>query len=183
MNIALFHLVNNLAGQNRLVDKIMIFIAVYSPLLYGALMIIQWFIGGDYGKKASMNAFFSAVIALGINLIISTFYFEPRPFVSHKVNLLVKHPNDASFPSDHASGGSSLTFAEIKYDKIIGSVMMVMTIILLFARVYVGVHYPFDVIGGFVIGFISSRLVNRLDIVINPIEKFILSMWHKLATN
>lgn len=179
MNYAVFQIINGFAGHNSILDKIMIFTALYSPIIYGALVIVQWFIGGDRGKKASMDDFFAAVIALSTNFIISKFYFEPRPFVTHKINLLVKHPSDASFPSDHLSGGSAITFTELKYNKIIGSIMMLLTILLIIARVYVGVHYPIDVIGGFVIGYISSKLIKYLNIVLNPIETFILKTWHR----
>jgi undecaprenyl-diphosphatase len=141
---------------------------------------LQWLKGGDRGKKASMNAFLAAIAALGLNLIASTIYFEPRPFVHHKVNLLVKHSADASFPSDHASGGSALSFAEIKFDRLIGKIMMVLTLLLLFARVYVGVHYPFDVVAGFVIGFIGSEIVNRLNGIFDPIEGHVIKIWHKI---
>ncbi|EGD51449.1 phosphoesterase, PA-phosphatase related protein [Thermoanaerobacter ethanolicus JW 200] len=180
MNLTLFHMINGLAGHNIFLDKIMTFIAVYSPILYGMLMLVQWFMGGDKGKKASMNAFFAAIIALGLNLIISTIYFEPRPFVHHKVNLLVKHPADASFPSDHASGGSALSFTELMYDKIIGSIMMVLTLLLLFARIYVGVHYPLDVIAGFIIGFISSKILRDLEGILSSVEEYIIKIWHKI---
>ncbi|SHF25911.1 undecaprenyl-diphosphatase [Thermoanaerobacter uzonensis DSM 18761] len=180
MNLTLFHMINGLAGHNIFLDKIMTFIAVYSPILYGMLMLVQWFIGGDKGKKTSMNAFFAAIIALGLNLIISTVYFEPRPFVHHKVNLLVKHPADASFPSDHASGGSALSFTELMYDKIIGSIMMVLTLLLLFARIYVGVHYPLDIIAGFIIGFISSKILRGLEGILSPVEGYIIKIWHEI---
>lgn len=180
MNLTLFHMINGLAGHNIFLDKTMIFIALYSPILYGLILLVQWFVGGDSAKKASINAFFAVVIALGLNLIISAIYFEPRPFVNHRVNLLVRHPADASFPSDHASGGSALFFAELMYDKVIGKVMMGLTLLLLFARVYVGVHYPFDVIGGFAIGFIGSEIVKRLDGIFDPIEGYIIRIWHKI---
>ncbi|MGB9779749.1 undecaprenyl-diphosphatase [Caldanaerobacter sp.] len=180
MNLKLFHMINGLAGHNIFLDKTMIFIAVYSPLIYGVLLILQWFIGSDSGKKASMDAFFAAIIALGLNLMVSTIYFEPRPFVHNKVNLLVRHPADASFPSDHASGGSALSFAELMYDRLIGRIMMGLTLLLLFARVYVGVHYPFDVIGGFAIGFMGSEIVKRLDGIFDPIEGYVIKIWHKI---
>ncbi|AGB19954.1 undecaprenyl-diphosphatase [Thermoanaerobacterium thermosaccharolyticum] len=179
MNYAVFQIINGFAGHNSILDKIMIFTALYSPIIYGALMIVQWFKGGDMGKKASMDDFFAAVIALSTNFIISKFYFEPRPFVTHKVNLLVKHPSDASFPSDHLSGGSAIAFTQLKGNKLIGAIMMVLTILLLIARVYVGVHYPVDVVAGFVIGFLSSKLVKYLKGIFDPIENHILKIWHR----
>ncbi|MDI6603908.1 MAG: undecaprenyl-diphosphatase [Thermoanaerobacteraceae bacterium] len=183
MNLILFHFLNGLAGHTIIIDKIIIFLAVYSPAVYVLLMIVQWFLCGDKGKKASVKAFFAAVIAMALNLTISKIYFEPRPFVHHKVNLLVKHPADASFPSDHAAFGSALAFTEIMYDKVIGSIMMILTIILLFARVYVGVHYPIDMIGGFLVGYISSKIVKYGSFIFNPIETFVLNMWHKVFSN
>lgn len=179
MNYAIFQIINGFAGHYTVLDKVMIFIALYSPIIYGLLMVIQWFIGGDDGKKVSMEEFFAAVIALSANFIISRFYFEPRPFVTHKVNLLVKHPSDASFPSDHLSGGSAIAFTQLKGNKLIGAVMMMLTILLLIARVYVGVHYPVDVVAGFVIGFLSSKLVKYLKGILTPFENYILKIWHR----
>ncbi|MBP2071301.1 undecaprenyl-diphosphatase [Thermoanaerobacterium butyriciformans] len=179
MNYAIFQFINGFAGHNNIIDKVMIFIALYSPIIYGLLMVIQWFVGGDDGKKVSMDEFFAAVIALSANFIISRFYFEPRPFVSHKVNLLIKHPSDASFPSDHLSGGSAITFTQIRGNKFIGVIMMLLTVLLLIARVYVGVHYPMDVIAGFIIGFLSSKLVKYLKGILIPFENYMLKIWHK----
>jgi len=46
---------------------------------------------------------FACLLAYGINLLIEQFLFEPRPFIGHKVHLLISHPADASFPSDHSA--------------------------------------------------------------------------------
>ncbi|AEF18001.1 phosphoesterase PA-phosphatase relted protein [Thermoanaerobacterium xylanolyticum LX-11] len=179
MNYAIFQFINGFAGHHSILDKVMIFIALYSPIIYGLIMVIQWFIGEDDGKKVSMEEFFAAVIALSANFIISRFYFEPRPFVTHKVNLLIKHPSDASFPSDHLSGGSAIAFTQLKGNKFLGATMMVLTVLLLIARVYVGVHYPVDVVAGFVIGFLSSKLVKYLKGILDPLENQILKIWHR----
>ncbi|MDK2806385.1 MAG: undecaprenyl-diphosphatase [Thermoanaerobacterium sp.] len=179
MNYAIFQFINGFAGHNSIIDKVMIFIALYSPIIYGILIMIQWFIGGNEGKKVSMDDLFAALIALSANFIISRFYFEPRPFVSHKVNLLIKHSSDASFPSDHLSGGSAIAFTQIRGNKFIGVIMMLLTVLLLIARVYVGVHYPMDVIAGFVIGFLSSKFLKYLKGILTPIENYILKIWHR----
>ncbi|AEM79203.1 hypothetical protein [Thermoanaerobacter wiegelii] len=64
MNLTLFHMINGLVGHNIFLDKIMTFIVVYSPILYGMLMLVQWFIGGDKGKKTSMNALEGRLLAV-----------------------------------------------------------------------------------------------------------------------
>jgi len=50
----------------------------------------------------------------------------------------------------------------------------------LFARIYVGVHYPLDVIAGFIIGFISSKILRGLEGILSPVEGYIIKIWHKI---
>src|SRR3954454_7250194 len=66
---------------------------------------------------------------------------RPRP-PAHRAS------HDPSFPSDHATGACSLAFAIWLCDGTIGTVLLVLAALLSFARVYVGTHYPGDVLGG-----------------------------------
>ncbi|WP_376698202.1 phosphatase PAP2 family protein [Cohnella lubricantis] len=63
---------------------------------------------GDRRRHIVVQSGFAGMLALFLNYVITQFYFEPRPFVSHPVHLLFPHAADASFPSDHTSGAFAL---------------------------------------------------------------------------
>lgn len=64
-----------------------------------------------------------------------------RPFVHNKVNLLISHSADASFPSDHATGTMGIALRLRKYNRILGMIMTILSIVVGFSRVYVGNHW------------------------------------------
>ena len=107
----------------------------------------------------------SVLLALLINLFITNIGLKniiarPRPFnVNLELVTLIKHPSSFSFPSGHTSG--SLTAAFVLYHlmpKKIGVPAVVLATMIAFSRMYVGVHYPTDVLGGVVVAMIASTL-------------------------
>lgn len=174
MNMEFFRLINNLANKNALLDKIMIFFSKDVPYIFMAVTALVFILGvikkNEECRKVSVNTFIITVINLMLSFIIGSVYYVDRPFVHNKVNLLVPHVKDASFPSDHATGTMSIALGLGKYNRILGIIMTILSIIVGFSRVYVGNHYPLDVIGAYVMVFITSYLYNLL--LKNKIEKF-----------
>jgi undecaprenyl-diphosphatase len=180
----LYHLINGLSGHNHLLDSIMIFFARDALEFYAALFIIAWFAlpkRDIHSRHALVVAGLSGIVALLINIVISHVWFRPRPFTVFQqgtYNELVSHSADASFPSDHTSG--SFGFAAGSWghnNKFISRTFTLIAIIVMFARVYVGVHYPTDVIGGMIVGIIAGKIMWMFSRHIFPVSKFIAKVF------
>lgn len=111
-------------------------------------------------RKAVFSTFVITVINLILSFIIGNIYYVDRAFVHNKVNLLVPHVADASFPSDHATGTMSIALGFAKYNKILSTILTILSLIVGFSRVYVGNHYPMDVIGAYIIVFAVNYIYN-----------------------
>lgn len=164
MNMKLFTLINNLASKNMVLDKIMIFFSKDVPYIFMAVIAIIFILGIkkkniDY-RKAAFSTFIITIINLILSFIIGNIYYVDRPFVHSKVNLLLPHTADASFPSDHATGTMSIALGFAKYNKLLSMILTVVSVIVGFSRIYVGHHYPMDVIGAYIIVFITSYIYN-----------------------
>ena len=87
----------------------------------------------------------------------STRYAEPKP--------LVAAPHDHSFPSGHAAtsfaAATILTAARPRY----GPLWFLLAFAVGFSRVYVGVHYPLDIVGGAVLGLAVATALRRLVVI------------------
>lgn len=95
---------------------------------------------------------------------------ESRPFVSlNNVRLLITENDPLSFPSGHTTSTLAvvtfyvLNMRELskKHYKLIGIALMAFAVIIPFSRMYVGVHYPGDVLAGAVIGIVGALIVNK----------------------
>ncbi|MFV3013169.1 phosphatase PAP2 family protein [Clostridium botulinum] len=180
MNIEFFRLINNLANKNSVLDKIMIFFSKDIPYIFMAIVAIVFILGitkknCDY-RKVAVNTFIIAVINLTISFIIGGVYYVDRPFVHNKVNLLYIHAKNSSLPSDHAIGTMSIALGLRKYNKLLSLILIVFSIIVGFSRVYVGHHYPLDIIGAYIIVFATNyiynlKLRNKVESLYEAVEK------------
>lgn len=184
MNMELFTLINNLAGKNKILDQIMFCFSKYVPYIF-MLIIAAVFVSGivkrniDF-RKASVSTFIITVINLALSFIIGSIYYEDRPFVNNKVNLMYPHDKDASFPSDHSIGTMSIALGLGKYKKTLSRILIVLSIMVGISRIYVGHHYPVDVVAAYVIAYLTNyvynkRLRNKIENLYESIEKGILT--------
>lgn len=108
----------------------------------------------------------SLLIADGIALVLKTLIYEPRPFITFgNVHLLVVENDPFSFPSGHTTS----TFAVICFlmfklkNNLLDVILILFGLIIGFSRIYVGVHYPFDVLAGMILGVLSAYFVYRYE--------------------
>lgn len=180
-----FHLLNQWAGHNPVLDRIMAFAAQYALELYVLLFIAAWFtLPKPEGKQrhALLIMGLSGILALVINVIIAHLWFRPRPFMTlahGTFTQLIPHSADASFPSDHVSG--SFGFAAGSYKKTAKWIQIsfsLLAVLVLVARVYTGVHWPTDVLGGAAVGTLSSLIMWRFSSLLQPVSNWALKLFH-----
>lgn len=133
----------------------MLFGARYLIFVVFLLSFFLLFKGTIKERKAFFLIALSFPIAVLIIIGIHFFFYEPRPFVTYHIIPLYPYKPDASFPSRHASFISVISFAYIYFKSKWSPLFILFLVWIGLARVFVGVHYPVDILGGFIIGIIS----------------------------
>ncbi|MDP2820629.1 MAG: phosphatase PAP2 family protein [bacterium] len=161
-NTFLFFKINGLAENNFYLDTLGIFFAYYFEYIFIFILLIILFY--KYKKEIFIywRAFLSAIISRFVfTEIIRYFFYRPRPFDSSQINLLIPGPDSASFPSGHAAFYSAIAFYILLKDKKIGGFALICALLISASRIFVGVHWPIDIVAGFVVGLISAILVDK----------------------
>lgn len=110
-------------------------------------------------RKAGFTALFAmAVGALVTNLFLKQVVARVRPYDRYEeIILLVLPQKDYSFPSGHTCAAFASAFIYLwRLSKPWGMLGIGLAALIAFSRLYVGVHYPSDVLGGFAIGYLSA---------------------------
>jgi undecaprenyl-diphosphatase len=133
-------------------------------------------------RLATGRAVLAASLALALGQILIRLVPRPRPFATHAVLLLIERSADPSFPSDHALAAFAIGTAVTATRPGMGAGLLAAGVILGAARVFVGTHYPGDVLGGAVLGAAVGVLVRKLDPWVKPVVAFASrtsdTLWH-----
>ena len=173
INLDLFYFFNH-SLQNPFFDFIMPAITdlggfVVLCLILVIIIIYSVFFKKETLKKIAVLTLFTLLFSGLIAVLVKHLIHEPRPFaVLDNVRLLIMENDPLSFPSGH----SASTFAVVsflilnmkklsRHYKIIDLCLIIFAVIIPFSRMYVGVHYPLDVLAGCLLGIISALIVNR----------------------
>lgn len=137
-------------------------------VVFAALLLVAWWLGrtsatpiASVGKAVWAGA--GALLALAINQPIGSAVDRARPYaVIPSMHLLVAKTADFSFPSDHATIAGAVAGGLFLFSRRLGLIAIVAAVAMAFARVYVGAHYPGDVIAGLVLGATVTVVLGRL---------------------
>lgn len=162
IDYSLFTAINGLAGRSGALDAFMIDVAKYAPEVYALALAALWLTFKQKNQRGALLAAISALIALGLGQIVGAIFPRERPYLAHQVALLITHSPDTSFPSDHTTLAFAVAVAVWKFNWRAGITLALFGVLVAFARVFVGAHYPGDVVGGAVLGAITSILIVRL---------------------
>jgi undecaprenyl-diphosphatase len=156
LDYSLFHAVNGLAGRSSALDALMVASAKCLPFVFALALVALWLSWRPRNQRGAFLAGVSALVALGIGQLIGKALPRPRPYLSHTVNQLIPPSLDTSFPSDHAILGFAVAVMVWKYNRRAEAALLVLATLMAIARVFVGAHYPGDVLGGAVLGAVTS---------------------------
>ena len=166
----------NRDGQSAILDNVTLFIreASFWVPLYVFLLL---FITLNFGKKGWWWALaLVGLVALSDLLsshLIKEMLFRPRPcrdeVMVHKIRFLAKTCGlNGSFTSSHATNHfaiASFAYMTLKNSSSYWALAFVWAGMISYAQVYVGVHYPFDIIGGAILGstlgYFTASLFNN----------------------
>ena len=140
------------------VDNVMLMITLYGREIFWPIVLILLFIfGGKIGKKTAVIAAISMILLMPLVSVIKDVIDRPRPNVSG-VETFPVSADTFSFPSGHATIVSaglatvSIMFRGNMKRTVLFVGLTFEAALVCFSRIYVGVHYPLDVVGGILLG-------------------------------
>jgi undecaprenyl-diphosphatase len=156
-----FRVVNDWARHTGWLHGFMADVAKYGVVVFAVLLLAGWWVARQDrdGRRmaAALWAPIAALLAVAVNQPIVSAVHESRPFTTMPhVLLLIHHGADPGFPSDHATMAGAVAAALFFVERRLALVATLMALLLAFSRVYVGVHYPGDVLAGLALGAVVA---------------------------
>jgi undecaprenyl-diphosphatase len=174
INIIIFNAINGLATRSPLLNEIMIFSAKNIVYIIPLIILVLWFKHGENNKRDAVFVAFSVGIALLLSYLTKSFYYHPRPFaIGLGVDLVSDSPS-SSFPSDHTTSMFALSLALHFLRRYrLSIISFVLAFLVGFSRIFIGVHFPFDILGGIAFGAIGALVALLIAPHLYPlIDKF-----------
>ncbi|OGI60421.1 hypothetical protein A2641_00115 [Candidatus Nomurabacteria bacterium RIFCSPHIGHO2_01_FULL_37_25] len=173
MNEIIFFFFYNLAHQSQIFDDIVIFFAVYFPyvvvFIAGIFLLTHHEVFKDKNtlqvflikKKEILSAFFSGVLAQVLAYGLKIFFHTSRPFLDLPNVSALFHETGFAFPSGHATFFAALSVSLFFTHKKVGYIFMFFALLIGLARIIAGVHFPVDILGGFILGAFTAFFVKK----------------------
>ena len=167
MDYRLYHAINQFVASHDWLGRILGVIETWAVPIFALATMALWLLARPGGprkwKLASASALASAGVALLIAQVIAKTWPRERPFVAHPdAHVWGSRSHDPSFPSDHASAAFAIAFTILLFDLTAGSIFLAAAAVIAIGRVFVGAHYPADVLAGALVALAASLLVVRL---------------------
>ena len=183
LNLALFLLVS--AGENApgIAIAAARFLAQDLVWMLPAGLILGWLRGSSATRQALIAATVAGLTGLLINQLIGLAWYHPRPFAAGLGRALIAHAWDSSFPSDHltliwAIASSLALHRQVRFA---GWAIALLGVPVAWARIYLGLHFPLDILGAALVALCSTWLISgQEEQLIAPLMRLLLPTYRKL---
>ena len=179
LNHQLFLLINAEPGKSHFLIALSRIVAGDVIGLVPLLLVLLWIRGRPERRGGLVATAIAAALALGANQIVGQFWYEPRPFMIGLGRTLMAHAPENSFPSDHTTFmmtvgiGLIATGAAPRW----GRIVTLAGVLVAWARIYLGVHFPLDMIASAIIAGIFAALSVWL---VAPAERFVVPLANRI---
>jgi undecaprenyl-diphosphatase len=154
-------------------SSVVVFLAIVAAkaliFLVPLHLALIW-IGGERAVRfVALAAVMALVIALLVNGVVGSLAYSPRPFVIGLGHTLIEHRPNSSFPSNHAT----VFFAYAATLALFGRRTLALAfigigLVVAWSRIYLGIHYPGDMLGAAVVSVVAAVLAASLMMRFGP---------------
>ncbi|MBI4337531.1 MAG: phosphatase PAP2 family protein [Chloroflexi bacterium] len=187
MDAAFVLWLNGWVGRSPWLDTIAKIVAgdYLVPVALSLMLLGMWFgVRDPRRREGQQKAVGAAMAGMGFanlaNLLLNRVYFRPRPFVHLDLHLLFYRPTDSSFPANPAVVGFALAWGIWLGDRRLGTLAFLLALAWSIARIYAGVIYPTDMLGGAAIGIAVTSLVALAFRLLEPLPTVVLRAAQRL---
>ncbi|MGN1402329.1 MAG: undecaprenyl-diphosphatase [Bacillus sp. (in: firmicutes)] len=162
-NVTLFRMINDLGKEYEYVNPIFIFIAEYTVFLLAGMLLMYWFTRTKNNRIMAISALIAFVAAEITGKLAGKLHSNENPFAELSgVSQLIEKEINNSFPSDHTILFFSICMTFVFFRKKGSYIWLILAFLVGVSRVWVGVHYPADILAGAAIATISAYICYRI---------------------
>ena len=176
--------INRYAGKSDMLDSIIgIFASDYFfPVIFALFMVGIWLIGsGQKERVINQHVVIFSIISIAfVNWIVfvsNAYLFRLRPFENDQITLIFYEATDSSFPSNALAVLFAISITTLITNRRYGISLVILSIVFGISRIYVGVHYPLDIISALILGVIVAGIVCYIGKLIYPIPLAVIKLF------
>lgn len=160
-NTRAFLAINADPQSSAIAIKLASVLASWPDNLAVVVMLLAWVRRGTEARSAVLDALLTASIGLLLARAVSGIWYHPRPFEIGLGHQYLAHRPDASFPSDHGTFMFALALSCFLRPALSrwGVGLLALGGLVAWARIYLGVHFPFDMVGAFGVALVAALMV------------------------